>query len=311
MSCDVQKVIEVAKAENNYLEKETWDQLDSKTANAGDKNFVKYSRDLAKINYFNSSKKGVAWCSIFVAWDFVMAYGKNAARKLLCQPSTGNCGAGCNSAMNYFKNKGRLFTDPKVGDVIFFWSSSKPNEASHTGLVTKVSGSYVYTIEGNTSSDSGVVENGGAVNDKKYRLNHERIAGYGRPDYEGVNPDAGYDTQKDTVETKEDKNMIVGQAWVAAKTGKTVNFRKSPSKSATRVPGCNSIPSGEEVYINSSTDTWAAIEYKGYKGYMMMEFLTQERPDTAIDDTVSESRSPDQIVAEITALLAELAAKAK
>ena len=43
---------------------------------------------------------------------------------------------------------------------------------------------YVYTVEGNTSSTSGVVANGGAVSKKKYKLNYDRLAGYGRPCYD-------------------------------------------------------------------------------------------------------------------------------
>lgn len=314
MSCDVQRVIDIAKGEIGYLEKETWSDLDDKTANAGDENFVKYSRDLAKISYFNSSKKGVAWCAIFVAWDYVQAYGPKAAKKLLCQPTRGNCGAGCNSFMNYFKSKKQFYSEPNVGDIIFFWSSEKPTEAGHTGIVTKVTSKYVYTVEGNTSSDNGVVENGGSVNDKKYRIDYERIAGYGRPNYANVNPDAGYEdstTFADDVEqnNKEEANMVTGQAWVVAKNGTTVNYRKAPSKIAAKVSGCKTIKTGEEVYIKTSDDVWAAVEYKGYQGYMMLEFLTTENPNKE-SETVSD-RSVDQIVADITALVKELAVRAK
>jgi murein L,D-transpeptidase YcbB/YkuD len=42
----------------------------------------------------------------------------------------------------------------------------------------------VYTVEGNTSSESGVVANGGGVFKKKYKLNYTRIYGYGRPNYD-------------------------------------------------------------------------------------------------------------------------------
>ena len=132
MPCNYERVIKMARSQIGYMEKETWDQLDEFTANAGDENYVKYSRDLAAKRYFNSSKKGVAWCSIFVAWNYVEAYGIKAARKLLCQPTTGNCGAGCNSAMNYFMDKKRFFTDPEPGDVIFFWSSEDPAKSGHT-----------------------------------------------------------------------------------------------------------------------------------------------------------------------------------
>ena len=39
------------------------------------------------------------------------------------------------------------------------------------------------TIEGNTSSGSEVIANGGAVCQKEYSLNNSRIDGYGRPDW--------------------------------------------------------------------------------------------------------------------------------
>jgi archaellum component FlaG (FlaF/FlaG flagellin family) len=51
-------------------------------------------------------------------------------------------------------------------------------------LVYNVDSSYVYTIEGNTSSTSGVVANGGGVYKKKYALNYSSISGYGRPNYD-------------------------------------------------------------------------------------------------------------------------------
>ena len=57
------------------------------------------------------------------------------------------------------------------------------NKICHTGLVYKIDATYVYTIEGNTSSAKGVVSNGGCVRTKKYRLNASSIDGYGRPDY--------------------------------------------------------------------------------------------------------------------------------
>lgn len=41
----------------------------------------------------------------------------------------------------------------------------------------------MYTVEGNASSESGVVANGGCVREKKYKLTYNRIAGYGRPNY--------------------------------------------------------------------------------------------------------------------------------
>ena len=182
MSCTVDKVIKVAKAEVGYLEKETKSNLDSKTANAGDENITKYARDLDKVtSFYNGRKQGCYWCDIFVDWCFYTAYGASNARKLLCQPSK-SAGAGCKYSMQYYQNKGQFYKSPKVGDQIFFKNGE--GAITHTGLVYKVSGSYVYTIEGNTSSAAGVVANGGCVAMKKYRIKYNRIAGYGRPAYD-------------------------------------------------------------------------------------------------------------------------------
>lgn len=199
MSYDKQKVISIALAEVGYLEKASKSQLDDKTANAGSANITKYARDLAEISYFNGNKQGVAWCATFVCWCFYKAYGKDAALTLTCQPKNtkNNAGAGCRYAMNYYKSKGQLHDTPKEGDQIFFYSADKAS-ISHTGLVYKVDESYVYTVEGNTSSASGVIANGGAVAKKKYRLNYPRIAGYGRPKYTESAQEAGNGHESDS-----------------------------------------------------------------------------------------------------------------
>lgn len=182
MSYTVNQVIKIAEAEVGYLEKASNSMLDSKTANAGDKNYTKYARDLAKAGYYQASKQGYAWCNVWFDWVHYMAAGQNAklAQEVTCQ--TGPYGAACYYSMQYYKQSDRLYTSPKIGDQIFFKNSS--GEIIHTGLVYNVDKSYVYTIEGNTSTASGVIANGGGVCKKKYKLNYERIASYGRPKYD-------------------------------------------------------------------------------------------------------------------------------
>lgn len=184
MACYAESVIKIARAEKGYTEKETKEQLDSKLTNAGDENITKYARDLdAVTNFYNGRKQGCSWCDIFVDWCFYKAFGASKARKLLCQPLK-SCGAGCDWSMQYYKKKKQFYTsNPQIGDQIFFYSSDGV-KAGHTGLVYNVTGSYVYTIEGNTSASAGVVDNGGVVAEKKYALTNKRIAGYGRPKYD-------------------------------------------------------------------------------------------------------------------------------
>ena len=177
------ELIKVAEAEVGYLEKETNKNLDSKKANAGDENYTKYARDFDTKypNFYNTKKNGYAWCDVFVDWCFCKAFGVNEALKLLGQPLK-SYGAGCTWSARYFEKIGCFSRKPIVGAQIFFKDSK--GEPCHTGIVYKLDSNYVYTIEGNTSSASGVVANGGAVAKKKYALNYSRIYGYGLPKYD-------------------------------------------------------------------------------------------------------------------------------
>ena len=179
MANTVQKVLKIAESEVGYLEKKTNADLDSKTKNAGYNNYTKYGRDMHKI-YPSVMDFPAAWCDCFVDWCFYKAYKTANAKKLLC----GDFNDYTVISAQLYKNKNAWYKSPKVGDQIFFKNAS--GGICHTGLVYKVDTLYVYTIEGNTSSASGVVANGGAVAKKKYAKTYGRIAGYGRPKYDGT-----------------------------------------------------------------------------------------------------------------------------
>lgn len=183
MSVDenIARLIAVAKAEIGYLEKETNSYLDDKTANAGDNNYTKYARDLAKLGFYNGNKNGYFWCDVFVDWCFVKTFGADLALKITNQ-SKGGYGASCTASAGSYKSMGRFYKIPNVGDQIFF-TDNGGEDYFHTGLVSKVTSDRVYTIEGNTSTASGVVDNGGGVAEKSYPLNYRMIGGYGRPNY--------------------------------------------------------------------------------------------------------------------------------
>lgn len=183
-----EKLLETARAEIGYLEKASNAQLDDKTANAGHNNWTRYTRDLDALGVYNGKKNGYAWCDMFVDWCFIRTFGLEAGMQLTCQPM-GGYGAGCTESARYYRQKGRFVTSgPQPGDQIFF-TRDGGGTMYHTGLVEKVAGGRVYTIEGNTSSAAGVVENGGAVRDKSYPLTYAQIGGYGRPDWSLVQGD--------------------------------------------------------------------------------------------------------------------------
>lgn len=196
----IERLIATAKAEEGYLEKATNDQLDSKTANAGSNNWTKYARDLDNIgNIYNGKKNGYAWCDVFVDWCFIKTFGVDLAMKLLCQPY-GGAGAGCTYSVQYYKQKGQFHkSNPQAGDQIFFTNDGGAT-SYHTGLVIAVGNGKVYTIEGNTSSASGVIPNGGCVRAKSYNLTATYICGYGRPDWSLVGESAEQEDEDMTLD---------------------------------------------------------------------------------------------------------------
>lgn len=173
----LEDVLRIAAAEVGYREKNSNANLDSKTAaNDGSGNYTKYARDLAAAGYYNGNKNGYAWCDVFVDWCIYMASGKDAAyaQKVECQ--SGPLGAGCPYSYGYYKSAGRLFGKPQAGDQVFFAG------CNHTGLVERVDGQYIYTIEGNSNN---------RVERKQYAINGSGIEGYGRPKYDEMPQDIG------------------------------------------------------------------------------------------------------------------------
>ena len=257
MSYDPKKVIQVAEGEVGYLEKKSNASLDSKTANAGDKNYTKYARDLDALGFYNGKKQSVAWCDIFVDWCFVQAYGLEAALKLTNQPlGKSNSGAGCKYSCGYYQKMGRLFTKPEPGDQIFFWPKDGIGGSAiqHTGLVYALDDTYVYTIEGNTSGANGVIANGGGVCKKKYKLTYNRIAGYGRPrwDLEATEP---VKTETPAVQAVPEKTV---GGKVVTITATSLNVRVGDSQKYDSV---GTVKKGEkyEWVATSPTTGWYAI----------------------------------------------------
>lgn len=184
------KVINVAKKEVGYLEKKTNAWLGNKTKNAGSNNYTKYGK------WFGMN--GVFWCAIFISWIFNKAFGKEKAKELLC----GGFSASCETLRQQFIKANKYIggkTTPKKGYVIFF-VGSRHSGANHIGLVYKVDGGRVYTIEGNTSGGSTVVDNGGGVAYKSYPVGYAKILGYGKPSYD--NSTSSSTTSTSSVSTK-------------------------------------------------------------------------------------------------------------
>lgn len=143
------------------------------------------------------------WCHRFADW---LAMHAGTPKNLI--PNTSNCGKGIVWFVNdaesggfYFKNaehKARMIGNysairhlskelteeeaayiPAPGDYIYFrWrNAAKDVNVSHVGIVSGVSEDKLTTVEGNA---------GGAVANRSYALNDDRIVGYGKPRYDAV-----------------------------------------------------------------------------------------------------------------------------
>lgn len=179
-----EKLIATAIEQVGYTGKKSSAQLDSFTGNGGGK-FNKYARDLDALgDFYNYPKQGYDWCDIFVDWCFVQTFGRELAQKLTFQPNR-SCGAGTAYSLGYYRNHGRFFSAPQAGDQIFFGDA---RSTWHTGIVTRVNGGTVCTVEGNAGNPLGVHE-------FRYQSGSRIIKGYGRPDWSLAGgtaaPDAG------------------------------------------------------------------------------------------------------------------------
>lgn len=205
----INALIKIAEGELGYLEKKSNSQLDSKTDNAGNKNYTKYWRDVYP------SYQAQPWCAAFVSWCMMKAFGLDMAKKLLKHwPYT------------YCPTLGELFVknaNPKVGDIVIFY---RGGEFAHTGIVTKVSGDKFETIEGNTSGASGIVDNGGGVCRKSYYNSNLPGTKFCTPDY-GLVKTVSSDTSGSTDEKK--MNMV---AYVARMTKDTQCYLDAGTSSA-------------------------------------------------------------------------------
>lgn len=176
MKCTADKIINLAKSQVGYTEKKTNNNILDFTANAGSANWNKYAAfiDEKYPEFYNGRKNGYDWCDIFVDYLFLYCFGLKDALRLLCQPLKSG-GAGCTVSRSYYIKAKQFYTSPKVGDQIFFTNNGGVS-CYHTGIVVEVGPYFVKTIEGNS---------GNKVAERSYKLTDSRIAGYGRPNYDG------------------------------------------------------------------------------------------------------------------------------
>lgn len=140
----VERIVSVAKSQIGTCEPD------------GDDKYIKVYNEATGAKF----GMNVAWCAIFVTWVMIIC---NVAKEVVLRF------ASCTAGMKWFIKQGRwknakayggTYT-PVPGILIFFSKGHKLTDPSHVGIVTKVTSTYVYTVEGNTSD---------AVHERKYLL---------------------------------------------------------------------------------------------------------------------------------------------
>ena len=153
-----------------YLEKATLVYLDDFQRNAGYNNYTKFARDVN--SWGQPGCQGQPWCAVYQFWKLVKVFGLKKALQIM-----GGGFYNCQSVTRHAKENGTWKKTPKKGALIIF------RNGAHIGSVRTYDTKYVYTNEGNTSSAPGVVANGGACRNKKYKLTDSAIDGYVWIDY--------------------------------------------------------------------------------------------------------------------------------
>lgn len=172
-------VLAIALSQLGYLEGNSDADLGG-VSKGGHRDFVEFNVLFGKIDndQGNGISYGYYWCASFVNWCLRQAnVSKEAtgAAEISCRRWLAAC-----KKDNIYLGKDRT---PIAGDLIFFKDAGSAVTSTHMGIVRYCDGKRVYTIEGNTASESDFSSDGNCVALKSYLLNSSYIVGYARPSY--------------------------------------------------------------------------------------------------------------------------------
>lgn len=139
----------------------------------GEGNSNKYAETPGLAEMYGWNPQDQPWCDVFVDAGFIECFGVAAACAMTYQPM-GAGSALCKQSAQYYKDAGAWSNRPEVGDQVFFYASGDIN---HTGIVVRVVGGSIVTVEGNSSDQ---------VAERCYSTGDSKIAGYGRPNWAAV-----------------------------------------------------------------------------------------------------------------------------
>lgn len=271
---EVEKIIEVAKGELGYLEKQyKYRNNDSilyhKTNGAGADNITKFWKET------KPEWNGSAWCADWITWVFQTALGKQRATELLKHYPYVYCPT--------LGAKFTKYSNPKVGDIVIF---KRNGVFAHTGLVIAVDGDKFTTIEGNTSGASGIIPNGGGVCQKTYYNSKLPGTKFCRPDYSST----AITSDTNMVVVADDMHTVKWKGYVNIGKNAKLAVRLQPNQNAKEC-SFSGLKQGTEVGVSYEQGDWYLIKYDGKFGYVLKKYIGKTK--------ISEVSNPDPVVDDI------------
>lgn len=207
----LKELLSLAQSQVGYQEKQNASMLDDFRANAGYRNYTKYSRDVN--NWGLMGCQGQPWCATYQFWLEAKVFGVDTALSHFCMSRSNYQGYNCFSIYHAFAGKGRTSDKPEPGCLVIF-------KHSHIGRVTGIRNGRIYTNEGNTSALYGD-SNGGTVRNKDYAVSDSNIQGYCLIDYgtpgsagnAGISPGSDAGRKPDTVKERVESYQRCLNTW--------------------------------------------------------------------------------------------------
>ena len=181
---------------------------------------------------------------------------------------------------------------PAPGDLIFFDITGETDDPGHVGIVARVDGDKIYTIEGNQ---------GRAVREMEYKKDDKTIVGYANM-AKIIARAAVKEATAKPAET--DYSAIAGRTGIM--TGDKVNVREQPGKDSAPL-GQTGVKGETVTLIAAETvgeETWLKVEYGEITGYVRADFVFVPAAEKAAEATAEPTVEPT-IVNNATAAAVE------
>ena len=232
----------------------------------------KYGRWMAELTgeeWLSGPSTSVWWCMIFVSWVFAQANSEFPS-----YPSYNT-----DSTVSAARDNGSLINprDAQPGDIVIFDWNKKTSATDHVGIVEKNYGTYIQTIEGNTSgSDWGSQSSGNGV--------HRRTRSWGSVAYV-IRPDlSGFSYESESSNRIGDGDLIaVDGEWGSATTTKAQRVINAPY-----VDGVISRQTiANKQYLSGCTSGWEFLD--GYTSGSQTISILQNKWNAHADGVIGKN----------------------